>query len=340
MTEPKPIPAVWRIDVEPDEFQPRVAQNPWEGFVAMASLVERLREQLADRSGCAVHPTWFVRLDPEIERCFGQADFGVRRHRDLFDRLLSHGDPIGIHVHALRWNEEKTVAFSDYADRSWTTQCLTASVDAFAHCFGERVRRSSQGGFFLDDSLLNAAVAHGIKVDVTVEAGLPAKTADPSHGAYATAPTGDFQDCPQQPYYPSRNAFAIPASLPDNARPILIVPLTAYDYRTALKPWPLRVGRRLRRRPGEHLPLNPWKRWPSPKIYWDLVGRAVDEQPARYFAFAIRTDAPGSAAHENVRELLEYLPSHPIAERLQFVDPLDDAIQALAIPYGASKGSE
>ena len=73
------IPAVWRIDVEPDEHQPEVRQKPWEGFVSIATLVEELRERLASRSGHAVHPTWFLRLDPDIERCFGQVDFVVRR---------------------------------------------------------------------------------------------------------------------------------------------------------------------------------------------------------------------------------------------------------------------
>jgi hypothetical protein len=49
------IPAVWRIDVEPDEHQPDVRQKPWQGFVSIAALVEKLRERLASRSGHAVH---------------------------------------------------------------------------------------------------------------------------------------------------------------------------------------------------------------------------------------------------------------------------------------------
>jgi hypothetical protein len=219
-----PIPAVWRIDVEPDEHQPEVRQKPWQGFVSTAALVEELREPLARRSGRAVHPTWFVRLDPDIERCFGQADFVVRRHSEVFDRLIGHKDPLGIHVHPHRWDEERSVAFSDHADDAWTTHCLTVAAETFAHCFGEPVRRSSQGGYFLTETI--------------------------------------------------------------------------------------------------------------PKIYWDLVAQAADDQPACYFAFAIRTDAPGSVTQERVRRLLEHLPNHPVAERLQFVDPLGPEIQALATPSG------
>jgi len=332
MTEPTSIPAVWRIDIEPDEFEPPIQEKPWEGFAVMAALVERLRKRLADRSGHVVHPTWFVRLDPDIGRCFGKVDFVVRRHRKLFNQLADHEDPIGIHVHAYRWNDKQAIAFSDYADSAWTTHCLTVAADAFANSFGKPARRSSQGGYYLSNTLLDAAVALGIEVDVTVEPGLPALIADGSFGAYATAPSADFRDCPRRPYYPSISTFSAPSSSLANARPILILPLTAYDYSTALAPWPRNVVKKLLRRPRRYRPLNPWREWPSPKIYWDLVARAADEQPVRYFAFALRTDAPGSVTHQRVKALLEYLPQHPVAKRLHFVDPLGPEIRALATP--------
>ena len=44
----EPIPAIWRIDSEPDDFQPRSGRPPWAGFLAVADLVERLRGPVAD----------------------------------------------------------------------------------------------------------------------------------------------------------------------------------------------------------------------------------------------------------------------------------------------------
>jgi len=184
----------------------------------------------------------------------------------------------------------------------------------------------------LTETILDAAIAAGIKVDVTAEPGLPPKTTDPSFGAYATAPSGDFRDCPRRPYYPSRDRLAVASSSFADGRPILIVPLTAYDYLTALQSWPRRFAKRLLGRPRHHFTLSPWKEWPSPKIYWDLVAQAADDQPACYFAFAIRTVTPGSVMHERIRQLLEYLPSHPIVQRLRFVDPLGPEIRAHATP--------
>ena len=324
------IPAIWRIDVEPDEFRPVPNRTPWNGFVTMAALVERLRPCLADCSGAVVHPSWFLRLDPEIERCYGQADFVVTRYRGLMDQLRAHGDPLGIHVHYYRWDSERQIAYSDHADVDWTTHCMNVAAEAFARCFGESVRRSSQGAYFLGDAIVDHAITLGIEADVTAEPGLPAQTDGASFGAYTTAPSPDYRHYPRRPYYPARSAVGTPAPSPADRRPLLIVPLTAYDYRLALAPWSRRIAKKLLRRPRQHLPLNPWKPWPDPRTYWDLVARAADEGPARYVAFAIRTDAPDSRAHLQARALLEYLPRHPIARRLRFVDPLSPEILALA----------
>jgi hypothetical protein len=322
----RPIPAIWRIDIEPDghEICPDRHPSPWHGFVAMEALVEELRPRLADRSGATVHPSWFVRLDPIIEHCFGQADFVVERHRDLVDRLVAHGDPMGIHVHYHRWDERRQIVYSDHADQGWIGYCVNVAAKTFERCFGEPVRRSSQGGYFLDEAVADRVLEAGVEVDVTPEPGLAPSADDPSFGAFATAPSPDFRGFPRRPYYPS------PARFPADARPMLIVPLSAYDYETALKRWPRRVGGKILRRPRRHLPLNPWKRWPHPRMYWDLMERAADEGPARYIAFAVRTDGPSSDAHRRFRTLLEYLPEHPIAERLRFVDPLSPEIRALA----------
>lgn len=293
----------------------------------MAALVRVLRQRLADRSGVAGHPTWLLRLDPEIERSYGRADFVVNRYRGLVDELRAHGDPFGIHVHYYRWDDCKQVVYSDHADVGWINHCFDVAANTFERWFGEPVRRSSQGGYFLHDAVVDRAVAAGIEVDVTAEPGLPASSDDVSFGGYATAPSPDFRDFPRRPYYPSNTAVGTPASSSETARPILIVPLTAYDYRT---PWHRRLAKRVLRRPRHHLPLNPFKPWSHPRIYWDLVERAADEGPARYIAFAVRTDAADSANHHRARTLLEYLPSHPIAQRLRFVDPLSPEIRALA----------
>jgi len=330
MIKSLPIPTVWRIDVEPDHFQPAVGEGPWEGFVDSVARVDKLSDLLEDRTGRVTRPTWLLRMDPDIERCFGRVDFVVRRHAELFDRLMIQQQPMGIHIHYYRWDANRAVAYSDHADSAWTTHCLEVAADAYRNAFGKPARISSQGGYFLTETLLDAAVKLGITLDLTVEPGRAATTTDPSFGAYATAPSPSFINFPRRPYYPSRRDISIPATGAVDCRPLLIVPLTAFDYQTTLAPLHRRIAKRILGKLPMHSPLNPWKKWPSPKIYWDLVARAADEQQFRYIAFAIRTDHPASSSYQNVWDILEYLPSHPIAERLQFIDPLSSGITALA----------
>ena len=164
-----PIPVIWRTDSEPDDFQPRSGRPPWAGFLAVADLVERLRGPVADRSGAPLRPTWFLRFDPDIERCYGRADFAWDHYRAQIDGFRAHGDPLGIHVHYYRWDEARGVSYSDHADTAWATHCLETSVHMFERCFGERPRRMSQGGYFLSDAVVDRGSALGIEVDVTAE---------------------------------------------------------------------------------------------------------------------------------------------------------------------------
>jgi len=322
------IPAVWRIDIEPDEFEVSAGQPPWTGFVTMASVVRELRGQLEERTGAPVCLSWFPRFDPEIGRSYGQADFVFDRYRPLFDELQEAGDVFGTHIHYYRWDPRQGAMYSEHTDVDWITHCVDMSAETFEQCFGEPLQRASQGGFFLHDAVVRRSAALGIEVDVTPEPGLGALTDTISFGAYATQPSPDFRGFPRRPYYPSRTALSVPANSWAEAHPMMLVPLTAYDYEGAGLPWIRRIARKIFRR--SHSPLNPWKVWADPSAYWDFMERAADEGPARYIAFAVRTDSPSSRAFRQAQDLFEYLPRHPIARRLRFVDPLSPEIRALA----------
>jgi|SRR5215204_1178501 len=329
----KPIPVIWRIDVEPDNFEPGEGKPPWTGFGETSDFVERLRGPLEDRSGEPIVPTWFFRLDPDIEHWYGRADYVLVHHASQIDHLRAQGDLFGIHVHYYRWNKEQQVSYSEHADTDWTIHCLDVSAKTFERYFGEPPRRVCQGAFFISDAIVNRAIALGVEVDVTAEPGLPVLSAASSFGAYATAPSTDFSQYPRRPYYPSRSELRSPARSADDARAMLMVPLTSYDYNRAWGPWHKRFAKNILRWPYQHVPLNPWTEWPSPKEYWDLVTKAADEGPARYVALAIRTNGAGSVKQRLVQKLFDYLPRHPIARRLRFVDPLSPEIKSLVAPF-------
>ena len=325
------IPAIWRIDVEPDDHQHANGSSAWSGFAAQIEMMETLRPRLEDRCGLPVRPTWMFRLDPDIERGFGRADFVLERHRAEIDRLRRHGDPLGIHVHAYRWNDERRVTYSDYADADWVRHCIAVAAETFESGLGEPVRRASQGGYRLDDVAVEECVRLGIEVDVTPEPGLWAKRQDPSFGDYATAPSTDFARFPRRPYYPSRSDLGTPAASAADARPLLLVPLVSYDFPRAMAPLGRRLLAALRGWPRRPEPLSPWREWPSAGVYWDLVDRAIEEQPARYVAFAVRSDAPDSAIGRRTLAMVRGLLDHPLGKRLHFVDPLGPEIRRLAV---------
>jgi hypothetical protein len=324
------IPAVWRIDVEPDDFVPGPTAPPWTGFEALAAFIEEMRGRLSDLSGSPFHPTWFFRLDPDVERWYGRADFVVERYGSLIDRLRTHGDPLGVHVHYYRWDDARQVSYSEHADGEWIVHCVDTALTAFEKCFAERVRRSSQGTFSITEACLNRLVERGVEVDLTPEPGRPAVSHNASFASHATAASTDYTHAPRRPYYPSRLDACTPAASAADARPLLMVPLTSYDYERAMASWTRRFAKAVLRWPSRHQPLNPHKAWPDPHTYWDLVERAADEGPACYVALAVRTDPAGTLTHGRSQPLFEYLPRHPIAKRLRFVDPLAPEIRGLA----------
>ena len=80
--------------------------------------------------------------------------------------------------------------------------------------------------------------------------------------------------------------------------------------------------------------MNMWEPWPTAARYWDLVAQAIDDLPNPYFAFVIRCVPPDSGSNPVIRAILDHLPRHPLAERLEFVDPLRLADLAALVPTG------
>ena len=323
------IPTVLRIDIEPDDHL-AVPTTLWNGFVELHKIVDELRKQLSEINGSPFRPTWMVRLDPEIERCFGQGDFAIRKYPKIFDSIREKGDFLGIHVHAHRWDDANRTVYSDYADNDWVSNCLLTSVEIYKDCFVEAVKRASQGGYFLTEELVNLSIACGIEVDLTLEPGLKALTSDISFGTYSTAASPDYFESPRHPYFPHKKDYMKQAMSAEQARPLLLLPFTSFSYHHHLKSPILKLKDRLLRKPRPYLPLSMWKEWPSPKQYWDMAALAAERKEAGYLSFAIRTDGTNSVTHQRVRELLLFLPQHPIAKRLLFVDPAGEAIRALA----------
>jgi hypothetical protein len=314
------IPAFLEIDAEPDESALEIGARPWTGFESIVDFIDGLRAPLAERSGVEPHPSWFFRMDPAIELCFGRADYAFHQHRASIDRLIASGDQFGIHVHPHRWDPEREHIFTDHTDPQWVAHCVRSAADAFEAAVGERPRRSSVARF-ISEPAVDALVESGIKVDFTVEPGLAPIPEDRGFGVNISGLSTDFRGFPRCPYRVSTEGLGQPASSSEDARALVEVPRTTYDYRATLARFRSRVKTKVLRRSAP-LPLNPWEGIVEPHAYWDLVQRAMEESPLPYLALAIRADRPERPSHQTVRTVLTALTEHPLSKRVAFVDPL------------------
>jgi hypothetical protein len=313
------VPAFLSFDVEPDNLGMRDGVADWDGYATYVELVETLRAPLREASGASPAFGWYFRMDPQIEAVYGRADHAVTGFPTLLDRLDRCGDVFGIHVHPIRWDEVGHRWFHEHADAEWIAGCVEAGFAAYRGAFGHPPTRHRFGNAFLSDAILQQVERLGVGVDLTVEPGTPPTWWDGSLPPNAATP--DMVHAPTHPYRPSADDFC--REDPDRDGPLVVVPLSSASARFDKPGWwrALRAVRRGLRQPPQ--PLNPWRAWPSPEAYWDLVAGQLASMRQPYLALAIRTDDPHSQPARRSMALLEALPRHRIARTLRIVDPLD-----------------
>lgn len=324
------IPAFLSIDVEPDGFQLSRSKPPgWPGYDAMVEFAEELRTKLGERTGAAPKFGWYFRTDPQIAEVYGRPDYALAEFPGRSARLEAQGDYFGVHQHPIRWCEQRRLWVHDFADAAWLAHCTRFSLDAYARWAGSPARRVRAGAGFLSNGIVDVMDQCGVKVELGLEPvagwGLDAMHVPTS---VDTSPmVGAYPDCrtaPRVPFRPSRHDFRVAAD-GTGGRSLVIVPIAT----TPLLPFrPLwkRVARRLvGKKPPPAQALYPSGPWPSARFFWELVERELRTMRRPYLSLGIRTDAAELADVSRVRDVFNFLPKHPLADRLCFVDPLDVA---------------
>ncbi len=324
--KPERVPTFLSFDVEPDGFQDRATDDgAWQGFVDMLDVVAGLRTAIRARTDEPVRFGWYLRMDPQVEDVFGRADWVGHRFDEAFDALSAEGDVFGVHAHAVRRDGDGGAWLHDFEDPAVLRAGLDSSLAAFQAWSGERCNRFRAGAGFVSNDLVARLDEHGVAVDLSLE---PAKSweGDVLSGVDRTPTLGRHVDCRQagrEVFRPAREDFRRTGGC--GGRDLVMVPLMTTTLMPE-KPWWWRSARRLARRGAVRArmlyPCNPW---PSPRFFWDLVSAQLQTMERPYVSLAFRTDHPESARAERVRALLGQLPSHPLAERLVFADPVEAA---------------
>lgn len=198
----KRIPVTICIDVEPDDRFIRVDQrSPWTGFERSERFFSSIRE-IFD----APRFSWFVRLDPQIQKVYGSSEWPLVRYRRLFDQIGAAGDSIGIHVHSYRWIEEKRTWIIDHANQGWIDHCVRTSFDAFRVGMGRPCTLFRFGDRWMNTPTMNLLGDLGVHFDLTVEPLLESTPSLDLNKPFSGCIPG-YEQVPRRPYRPASTDF-------------------------------------------------------------------------------------------------------------------------------------
>lgn len=212
------------IDIEPDPRKTRGNAREWEGSQIALPHLESLRRQFEKCTRKRVSFNWYIRVDPQIEKSWGRADWFTKACPQILGTIKEHGDGCGIHPHLWRWNERHGEWFNDFNDPDWTAECLHTSIQTFCRVFDDSPKSCRFGDRWLNQTAVDLMRACGIRYDLTIEPGLPNEPVfdDP----LATGWLPDYRKAPREPYRPSKENFLLPESGETNGSSLWMVPLT------------------------------------------------------------------------------------------------------------------
>ncbi len=315
------IPIILCIDVEPDERQINCENlKDWEGFPETCQVLSALRPTLAAATGAPAHFSWFLRMDPQIERVYGSSDWVTKRYADIIAQLEKAGDELGLHTHAWRWDETLRRWIADYGDQEWINQCLRLSFDEYQNVFGRTCASFRFGDHWMNDDTMEFLEALGTQFDLTIEPGRTVTNWRSPVEAF-TGSFADYVSVPRRPYKPSRQDFRIEGR--EAERKLWAIPLSTGKEPgryTGVKRIAGALGIDLRKH-NDTVPLNLSL---DTSIFSALLESWLSMSGEDYLALVVRTDAClPSPSKANVARNLNFLLAHPLARRFTFSTPAE-----------------
>jgi len=276
-------PMLVGFDVEPDGLNiPRHEMRRWTGFERSLELVTPLRDRLEKITSMPVHFSWYLRMDPQITDVYGSTTWVAETYGAELAALSDHGDELGLHPHALRWDSRADHWLTDVDSQAWVEDCVRRSFEAYERAFGRACRSHRFGDRFMSNAIVRLLRDLGVAVDLTLEPGR-----GPQSDPYVNSLIPDQTDVPRRPYHPDPSDFKRPTN--DAGDDLWMFPLSSANPDPALPIW-RRGGRRVRH-VGQplHRPVLLWAPWPS-KVLWDIVTRDVESKALTVLPFMIRAD--------------------------------------------------
>jgi hypothetical protein len=312
------VPLTINLDIEPDTRTALAGRPAWTGFEALFDYMARLRPELSRATGTPARFTWCLRLDPQIEKGYGAADWVVQHYRPLLDALQAQGDEIGVHAHAWRWDDAGGQWLADHGNERWVAHCTRSSLQVFRASFGRPARVFRHGDRFLSNRLIALLDREGVQCDLTLEPGhISVKTLRAKDRVTGMIP--DYSTAPRRPYRPSRRNYQRPGWL--WKRKLWIVPLTTgTPLPTPGQPPALDADD-----PCSTMVLG----FPFP-IVRQLFDLTLAESARPFVAAVARCDVLLDRYNaDQFDQFFHYLLDHPLRDRL-VLEPAPDALRRVA----------
>ena len=311
------IPIVTCVDVEPDEreIDSTVAAD-WRGFEELSRFLGTFRRRLEAATAAPARFSWFLRMDPQIEHTYGLPSWVIKRYGDVVAEFESAGDEIGLHVHAWRWNRDGGRWVIDHGDQEWIAHCVRVALDAYHAALGRPCVSLRFGDHWMNNETMRLLEDLGIQFDLTIEPGVKAMPGM-VRGEMHTGSLPDYTDALRRPYHPSRADFR----------------RESRERRgSGLWTIPLSTGRRRLPFPGveravwalgfaQSRPLNFALK---PARFTEFMNGVLERDGEPYLAPVVRTDVGVEPAlMARMEDNLQFILSHPLVERFQFVTPAE-----------------
>lgn len=319
----KPFPVIICLDVEPDERElDGNATDNWKGFEETAKFFVNLRPRLERATGTPVKFSWFLRMDPQVERTYGSPWWVAQSYGDVIKELEMAGDEIGLHTHAWRWDEALQKWIADHGDQKWVTHCVQTSFEAYTKAFGRPCLSFRFGDHWMNNETMGLLESLGVRFDLTIEPGMKAKPGLFDEELH-TGSLPDYTSTPRQPYRPScrdyrkesrkraRDLWAIPIST--GREEVSRAGRFAGLKRTAAA---LGVPRR-----GEPSTLNLSV---NASHFSNMMDRLLNVHRVQYLALVVRTDVcADQTSKANLEDNVAFMISHTQLDRFAFVTPAE-----------------
>lgn len=313
------IPIIFCIDVEPDEFTPEPDRPvPWSGFEAFVARVPSVRAVFEAATGSAVHFSWFIRADPQVQRIYGSAGWAFAHYGRVLHKLRAEGDEIGLHAHAARQSEVSDGWIEDFGSQEWISECVTRACDAYAESSGVSCRSLRLGNHFMNEATSDLVERLGVRFDLTPEPGAKARRLLGGR-LVMTGELPDYSSIERSPYRRSQASFR---QRDDGRDGLWVVPLS-----TAMLDGDTPDDARVVSDDGTYLRLGLWY---PPAAFVYVFESCLRRFASPHISLVMRSDMPLVPGLDAcIRRNIDWIAGHPLVRRFVFCRP-DEAVEILS----------